>query len=156
MPDVDLAAADPVAVVVARLRRPGDTRVRAELGVGPDDDLGPCIGARNVPPYPRLIVSDPPGGSNRGLRWLMSPVVQIEAVGDLDGRPGKAALRRLLFVALQDIKGIPDEATPPGEPVVTEVTSDGSAGDVPLPNGQPRYLSSVNVHLHPPQPQPVP
>jgi hypothetical protein len=116
MPPADLAAADPVSVVVARLRRPGDTRVRAELGLGPDDDASAHIGSRNVPPYPRLIISDPPGGSNRGLRWLMSPSVQVEAVGDLDGRPG----------------------------------------EVPLPNGQPRYLSTVGVYLHPPQPQPEP
>jgi hypothetical protein len=109
-----------------------------------------------VPPYPRLIISDPPGGSNRGLRWLMSPSVQVEAVGDLDGRPGEAALRRLLFVALADLAAIPDDPTAPGEPVVTAVTADGSAGKVPLPNGQPRYLSTVGVYLHPPQPQPEP
>jgi hypothetical protein len=150
MPDIDLAAADPVAVVVARLR--GSDKVKTELGFTADDDVDDHIGLRNVVPYPRLIVSDPPGGSLRGLRWLMSPIVQVEAVGDLDGRPGAAALRRLLLVALQEVAGVPETPSMPGEPVVTNIGADGSLGWVPLPNGQPRYLSSVQVFLHPPLP----
>lgn len=155
MTDIDLAAADPVAVVVSRLR--ASRKVGVELGLDPDSDtfavdMADRIGDRNTAPYPRLIVADPPGGSNRGLRWLMAPAVQMEAIGDLNGRPGLAALRRILFVALQEVAAIPDTPVGPGEPVVTAVTADGSGGKVPLPNGQPRYLSTVILSIHPPVP----
>jgi hypothetical protein len=149
---VDLAAADPLPIVLARLR--SDVRVKAALGLAPDADAAQHVGARNEAPFPRLIVTDPPGGSNRGGIWLMGPVVQIEAVGDLDERPGKAALRRLLYTALQVCVEIPDVPTEPGQPVITAVTSDGSGGWVPLPNGQPRYLTSIGTSIHPPLPVP--
>lgn len=150
MPDIDLAAADPAAEVVAALR--ASPEVKHELGLGPDDDAAGYIGDWDGTPYPRLIVSDPPGGTNRNLRWLMAPAVQLEAVGDLSGKPGKAQLRRILYTALQVLATLPDRPTQPGRPVITNVESNAAGGQVPLPDGRPRYLATVLVSIHPPQP----
>lgn len=150
MPDIDLAAADPVARIVAWLRaRP---KVKIELGLAPDADARDYIGDRDLAPYPRLLVSDPPGGTMRNLRWLMAPAVQLEAIGDLDGRPGKAQLRRILLVALQEVALLPEQPAQPGEAVITNIGGDGSIGGVPKPNGQPRYLATVYPSIHPPVP----
>lgn len=107
------------------------------------------VGARNEPPYPRLVVTDPPGGDDRQLLWLMVTAVQVEAVGDLDGTPGKAALNGLLYTALGALVELPDQATPPDGPVITAVRSSVAGGWSPLPTGQPRYVATVLVYSHP-------
>lgn len=138
---IDIVRADPLPRVIQWLS--GHAAVVAALG-GPDR-----VGARNVPPYPRLIVTDPPGGDDRYMRWLMSKAVQIEAVGDLDGTPGKAALNTALYTALGVLAELPEEEAPPGGPVVTAVRSAVAGGWSPLPSGQPRYVATVQVFAHP-------
>lgn len=139
---VDLAAADPVTVALRALRESAD--MEQVLGGGQ-------VGGLNEPPYPRVTVTDTPGGDDRGLRWLIAPELQIEALGDLDGRHGKASLRRIVYTALGVLVEVPEQPTRPGEPVVTAVVSTGAAGWTPLATGQGRYLATVRMYLHPPQ-----
>jgi hypothetical protein len=143
MPPGNLAAADGLAA--ARVWLLSHPAVTAALG-GPDR-----VGPRNVPPYPRLLLTDGPGGSDRNLRWLIAPLITVAALGDLDGTPGKAELRRILYVALTALAELPDFPTAPGAPVVTQVESAAGVGWSPEPTGQPRYIASVRVFIHPPQ-----
>jgi hypothetical protein len=133
----DLARADPMPRVLSWLS--GHPVLADALG-----GTG-RVGAFNEPPYPRLRITDP-GGDDRDLRWLISTEVLIEAYGDLDGSPGKAALRRILYLALGALAELPEQ---PGSPVITAVRSSRAGGWVPEPNGQPRYLGSVRVFSHP-------
>jgi hypothetical protein len=137
-----LTRADPVAAARAWLL----TRqsVTDALG-GPDR-----IGADNVPPYPCVVLTDPPG-DDRFLRHLVAPILQVEVLGDMDGSPGKPVLREILFTVLEELVALSDSVqTDPTVGVVTAVTSSGGGGWVPLPTGQPRYLATVQIHMHPP------
>ncbi|MFF4777523.1 hypothetical protein ACFY05_32170 [Microtetraspora fusca] len=136
----DLARADPLPRVITWLG--AHPLMVAELG-GVDR-----VGLVNKPPYPRIRITDPPG-DDRDLRWLLAPVVQIEAYGDLDGSPGKAQLRWLLYLALGVLKELPEQETPAAGPVITEVESLLGGSWQPEPNGQPRYLAQVRVYCHP-------
>lgn len=137
----NLARADPIPRIIGWLNT--HSFVLSEIG-GPGR-----VGPDNVPPYPRLRVLEVPGGDDRDLRWLLATAVQIEAYGDLSGAPGKAALRRLLYVALRAVAEIPDQAAPVGGPVITAVSSASAGSWSPEPSGQPRYVASVLVHVHP-------
>lgn len=142
---------DPVAIARAALM--ADQALSALLG-GPGR-VGDAVGPDNEPPYPRLRLTDPPG-DDRGLTHLIAPLLQVEALGDLDGSPGKPALRALLYDALQVLVAIPTVPTLPGQPVITRVVSTGGGGWSPLPNGQPRYLATVRLYGHPaPTPPPA-
>jgi hypothetical protein len=137
----DLADVDPVAITRAwLLTRP---QVTSRLG-NPTQ-----IGAYNQPPYPCVRLTDPPG-DDRTLQHLIAPLVQIEVYGDIDGTPGKPALRALLYRVLAEMKQLPDQATEPGDPVVTSIGSSGGGGWSPEPTGQPRYIATVRMHVHPP------
>ena len=136
----DLADADPVAI--ARTHLLADPKVTEVLG-GADR-----VGARNQPPYPCVRLTDPPG-DDRTLVHLIAPVVQIEVYGDPDGSPGKPALRRILYTVLQSLARLPETPTVAGEPVVTAVVSTGGGGWSPEPTGQPRYLATVRMYMHP-------
>jgi hypothetical protein len=102
----------------------------------------------NEPPYPRLRLSSVPG-SDRDLRWLLAPAVRLEALGDLDGSQTSDELRRILYIALGALTEMPEQEYGPGEPVVTNVASAGAGGSAPLPTGQPRWMSTVGVSIHP-------
>jgi hypothetical protein len=106
------------------------------------------VGAVNEPPYPRLRVIDT-GGDDRDLRWLIAQDIQVEAYGDLDGAPGKAELRRILYVALGALAELPDQPPAVDYPIITSVRSLRGGGWVPEPTGQPRYLAAVRVYAHP-------
>lgn len=137
----DLAAADPIPRVISWLG--SHAAVTRALGAPGR------VGADNVPPYPRLRVLDPPGGTDGALRWLLAPEIQIEALGDLDGSPGKAALRFMLYTALGALKELPDAPAEPGQVVITSVAGLRGGGWARLPTGQPRYIASVTCHVHP-------
>ena len=94
------------------------------------------------------VRADPPG-DDRTLVHLIAPVVQIEVYGDPDGSPGKPALRRILYTVLQSLARLPETPTVAGEPVVTAVVSTGGGGWSPEPTGQPRYLATVRMYMHP-------
>jgi hypothetical protein len=136
-----LARADPIPRVISWLGT--HSAVSAELGGSGR------VGAYNEPPYPRLRVIDVAGGDDRQLLWLLTTGVQLEAYGDLSGAPGKAALRRALYVALGALMELPDQAAPEGGPVVTAIRSSTAGSWSPEPSGQPRYVASVRVYSHP-------
>lgn len=137
-----LTEADPVAVARAWLL--GRQAVTEALGGA--DRIGPY----NEPPYPCVRLTDPPG-NDRTLTHLIAPLLQIEVLGDRDGTPGKTTLRRILYTVLEELADLPNHETGPGQPVVTAVTSTGGGGWAPEPTGQPRYLSTVQMHMHPPR-----
>jgi len=75
------------------------------------------------------------------------------------GEPGltgqKPILRAICYRALQALAELP-EAQALGEwerldhePVVTFVESTGGGGYVPEPTGQPRYLATLRLYVHP-------
>lgn len=143
---VALAAADPVPLV--RWWLEAHAGVKAALG-----ELG-HVSMWNEAPWPCLLVTDTTAGSDGDLRWLSSPEVQLEAYGDLDGNPGKAALKNLLYTAIGALVELtwvqwPYPGAPDGSPVVSEVQSSRAGGYSPLPSGQPRYIGAVRVFVRP-------
>lgn len=137
----DIYDVDPVAIARAALL--ADEGMSAALGG--DDRVGPY----NEPPYPRLQLSDPPG-NDRDTRHLIAPMVMIEALGDLDGTPGRPALRRILYRAITVLRDLPQvPVTDFEQTVVTGVGSTGGGGWAPLPNGQPRYITTLQIFAHP-------
>jgi hypothetical protein len=135
-----LADTDPVTVALRYLRAAPE--VLALLDGDPDRIRGD-----NRPPYPRVRLLPAPG-DDLDMTWLLAPAVQVEAIGDLDGSPGPAALRRLLYTCLAALRDLPNHPTPAGEPVVTEVRAYGTVWS-PLPNTQPRWLATCSFWLHP-------
>lgn len=153
----DLAAADgsPVLwtvdpVAVARSWLISRPAVMAVLGDGENS-----IGPDNEPPYPYVRLTDMPG-NDRNLRHLIGPLVQVEVIGDLDGTPDKPTLRAILYLVLGELAVLPEQPSAPGAPVVTNVVSTGAGGWSPLPTGQPRYLATVQMFMHPPHPDHAP
>lgn len=146
----DLVDADPAAVVIAYLS--SHPAVTEALG-GPGR-----ISAKNEPPYPHLGVTDTPGGSDLSMQWLIAPEVTLKLWGDLDGSPGKAALRRIFYTILQAVRDLPDQPTAPGQPVITAIGNTGAGGWLPEPTGQPQYTGRRQIFMHPPQsvPEPTP
>lgn len=142
-----LSSVDPVAIV--RRALVADEGMQAALGGA--DAIHDRVGGENEPPYPRIVLTDPPG-DDRDLQHLVAPVVQIEVLGDLDGSPGKPALRALLYDAIEVIAAIPHRLADPGQPIITAVRSSGGGGWSPLPNGQPRYLTTLRLYGHPAPP----
>lgn len=130
--------ADPMPRVLSWLA--GHEAMVAALG--PGERVGPY----NRPPYPRLRVLDT-GGDDRALVWLSGTDVQIEAYGDLDGAPGKAELRRLLYLAFGVLMELPEQ--PGGSPVISGVRSLRAGAWSPEPTGQPCYRGAVRVMSHP-------
>lgn len=144
----DLAAADSLPV--------GRLHLRAHpvvLGLVGDDPDRAC-GYHNRPPYPRLVLRHTPSGSDRGLLWLMEQVLQLEAYGDPDLSTGDDVLRALLYAGLGALAELPDLPQPlaPGLAVVTNVGSRGSGGPSYEPTGQPRWVGTLAMSVHPPHP----
>ena len=105
------------------------------------------VGARNEPPYPRLRVTQVPGGRT-DLRWLTTVRLQLEVLADLDGQPAKATLLRILHAALTALAELPRRAVA-GRVVVTDVQAVGAGAWLPLVTGQGRYTALVSVTAHP-------
>lgn len=139
----NLADVDPVGIARPWLLAQDD--VTTELG-GPDR-----VGPYNEPPYPRVVLTDPPG-DDRDLTHLIGPLLQVEVYGDPDGTPGKPVLRRCMYTVLQALARIPEQQTEPGEPVITAVRSTGGGGWSPIRvagGDQPRYIATVRLFGHP-------
>lgn len=139
-----LTRADPIPRVMAYLAAHG--QVGDALGA-PGDASG-HIGPGNVPPYPRVRLFETPSGSDGDLRRLISPELQLEFLGDLDGAPGKAELRRIAYLVLGALAELPDQPAPAEGPVITAVTSSRAVAWLPEPTGQPRYIAGVRVWSH--------
>lgn len=135
--------ADALARILPYLR--SDPELEGLLG-GPGR-----IAGINKPPYPRLSLSYLVG-DDRETTWLISPNIQFEALGDPDGTPGSGALRRILYTALSLVQRLPDLPVAPTDPVITRVLPTTSAAPLPLPSGQPRWVASRRIYVHPPFP----
>lgn len=152
LPSVALPLSDAVPLVRWWLAR--HPAVIAALA-NPVTGLAGTVSMLDQPPWPDLVISDTTAGSDGDLRRLMSPEIQLEAYGDLDGSPGKAALRNLLYTAIGAMRELGDapypygSGMPAGAPVVTEVESSRAGGYVPLATGQPRYVGAVRLYVHP-------
>lgn len=139
----DVVDADPVAVVIAYYLA-SEVLTEALGGAG-------RVSGLNEPPYPHIQVLDTPGGNDRSLEWLIAPELTIKVYGDFDGSPGKAELRRVFYLALQELRDLPKRPSVPGQPVVTAVDfSRGGSGWQPEPDGQPCYFARPQIYLHPP------
>lgn len=137
-----IADVDPFGLAVAHLIT--HPRVTEVLG-GPGR-----VNADNEPPYPRLRVTNPPG-DDRSLRWVLGSRVVLDVLGDMDGTPSRATLRRILYTVLAALTELPDLDWPEGSAVVTDVRSSAGGGWLPEPTGQPRYTAEVMVYAHPPR-----
>ncbi|MEU4703394.1 hypothetical protein [Nonomuraea dietziae] len=137
----DLSRADPVPVILAWLR--AHPAVTAALS-GPDR-----VGAYSEEPYPRLRVSDVPGGVDNYLTRLVGTRIQIEALGSMDGGPGKEELRRILYVGLAALGELPAADPAPAGPVIVSVRPAQAGGYVPEADRRPRYLAQATVWSHP-------
>ncbi len=139
-----IADADPVAVVLAWLAE--HPRVQEALG-GP----GRVSGLAEAP-WPRLRVAAGPGGDLRTLTWATAPEVALELYGDPAGWPGPAAMRHTLLTCALAATELPDAQPAPGRPVVSDVRPSGMLIDSPLATGQPRWVMSLILTLHPGMP----
>jgi len=140
----ELADADPVAAVTGWLA--GHARLAAlqsELRTGE----GRWVGVLNAPPFPRLRIADT-DADLRGLTGPQDVTLGIDVLGDPDGRPGKAALRRLavaVIEALDEITTVPHT----GGCTFSRLTVGGPSW-APLPPGsQPRYLLRPTLRFRP-------
>lgn len=139
-----LAAADPVAAVIAWLRGHGE--IVAALG-GEDR-----ISGLNEAPYPRLQVVPSPGGSDRDLVWRTEPEVALVTYGSLDGTPGQSALRGLHYLALAVVRQLPNSTFTSTQAVVSTVRPSSAARWAPEPlTRQPAWRSTLIVSIHPPR-----
>lgn len=108
-------------------------------------------------PFPACRVFATPAGSDRELRWLLEPELQVELWDDPDANAqlGPTELRRRLYVLLQALAALPerDHVNDPElaeAPVVTSVVSSVPATRLDDPNtGQPRILAAVRLVCHP-------
>lgn len=137
----DLSTADPIATALAWLQ--GHASVLAQFGSVTH------VSGLNEPLYPHLVVTPSGGGTDRDGVWLVAPEVQIETWGDPDGSPGRAELRRLHYVAVMALKELPRRAHTTATTVVTAVAPTSSAVWSPDPLGQPRWLGTFSLSLHP-------
>lgn len=143
----DLSQVDPVGLSRAWLLQDAD--LGAALGATSPEDFVRRLGPYNEPPYPRLVLTDPPG-DDRYLDYLVAPVMQIEVLGDFDGTVTKATLRTILYRhVLPRLRAMSQQEFGPKDPVITNVGSTGGGGWSPLPGDQPRYLATVQIHGHP-------
>lgn len=136
-----LVGADPLRRAVGHLSR--SPVVAGALG-GPGR-----VGGTNAPPYPRLLVTDPPGGDLRSGRWLTATSVQLELYGDPDATQTRDQLRRAMLTVLAELVRLPEAPPGPGEPVITAVTLDGGVGFSATATRQKRYLAGATIWAHP-------
>lgn len=130
--------ADVVARVVSYL--PGHPRLP---GVTPEQ-----VGGQNQPPYPRFVVTDPPGASIGDARWVLTSVVQVEVLGDTSTTMSRAVLKSLAYGAVDALRMLPEQAHDPAWPVITNVSMT-PPGWSPLGTGQPRYVFRATITSHP-------
>ncbi|MET8006183.1 hypothetical protein [Nonomuraea glycinis] len=139
----DLADADPLPVVIGWLGE--HPAVVAAFGEDRVDGL-------NEVPYPRLRVTDVPGGSDGPGSYetrLVGVRIQLEALGSVDGGPGKHELRRMLYTALGALGELPRaDPAPPGA-VVVSVRPAQAGGYLPEADRRPRYVAQATVWCHP-------
>ncbi len=140
----DLADADPVGAVTGWLAGHPDLGV---LQAAEATGAGRWVGVTNAPPFPRLRITDT-GADLRALRGPSDVTLSVEVLGDLDGRPGKAALRRFAVAcveALDEVTERPDV----GGCVFSRMTVGGPYWSPLPPGNQPRYVFTATLRYRP-------
>lgn len=139
----DQSDADPVAAALGWLRAHD---VAVDVFGGPEH-----VSGLTEAPWPHLSVSNGTNGDLRGGVWSGEHEVELEVVGSPDGAPGKAALWRAAMKTIRALVDMPEQAYQSvTDPVVSFVRPTGVAIWAPMSNGQPRYITSVMVTIHPP------
>lgn len=136
-----LVAADPAAFIVRYLAQ---HPVLLEALGGPGR-----VGPRNRPPYPRVVVTDQPGGQIRPTVWAIDTEYLFEIMGDPDGSQGRQQLRAIMLTVEGLMAELPAAAREPGDPVVTAVSFYGSGGFTETADRQKRYIATATVTSHP-------
>ncbi|MGW0033086.1 hypothetical protein ACWDXD_25125 [Streptomyces sp. NPDC003314] len=137
----NLADADPVSAILAWLQT--HPEVADALG-GP----GRVSGIEEAP-WPHLRVDHGPGGDLGDLTWRIQPEVTLELLGDPGGWPGKAELRRILLRCTKAAQELVEAPHVPGQPVISGIKPSGLLIWSPLVTGQPRWLLTLSITLHP-------
>ncbi|MEU4331377.1 hypothetical protein [Nonomuraea dietziae] len=136
-----LADADPIPDALAHLT--GSARLAAELGgVG-------RVGAAHQPPYPRLRVRPVPGGGENLQTGEVVLLLKLEALDSVEAPVGEWQLRRILYVALEELAVLPFLPPVEGKVVITHVGSRVGGGPVPEADGRSRYIATAAIHCHP-------
>lgn len=143
MTEVNLGAADPLAECLAWLK--ADPAV-TDAFTGGAAHISGLVEA----PWPHVRLDVGPGGDLRDLRWDTETEVTVEITSDPEGRPGKAALRQLLIVALASLTRLPERDHSPGDAVVSRVRPSGVFAFTTLASGQIRWSAGVLVVIRPP------
>ncbi|MBM0201918.1 hypothetical protein JNW90_01445 [Micromonospora sp. STR1s_5] len=139
---MSVAAVDVVALAVDVLKT---SVVVGEKFGGPEH-----VSGLNEPPFPHLRVISLPGGDDGRLLWTVRRELQVEAWGHPDGRPGKAALHRLLYDAVIVLARLADDDHVPGRPVVVDAYTVGTARWAPdRASGQPCWAHRLLIVAHP-------
>ncbi|MFC4014605.1 hypothetical protein ACFOY2_45795 [Nonomuraea purpurea] len=136
-----IADADPTPPAIDLLT--GSARLAAELG-----GTG-RVGAAHIPPYPRLRVRPTPGGSENLQTGEMRVLLKLEALDSVEAPVGEFQLRRILYVAVEELTALPARPHEDGQVVITEVESSAGGGPVPEADGRGRYVGTVAIHCHP-------
>ncbi|OEJ21115.1 hypothetical protein [Streptomyces subrutilus] len=141
MTERTLADADPVSELLAWLQQ----------STGVADALGGPGRVSGIPeaPWPHLVVTHGPGGDLRDLTWATSPEVTLELHGDPGGWPGRAELRRILLLCATAAKKVVEAPHVPGLPVISGIAPSGTLIWSPLVDGQPRWILTLAVTIHP-------
>ncbi|XTZ13928.1 hypothetical protein ACQSSU_20740 [Micromonospora echinospora] len=135
---------DPVAIALSELR--AATAVLAELG----PEGAAHVSGLNEPPYPHVQVRSSPGGDDGRLLWTVVGEVAVLAWAHPDGRPGSAALRRLLYLAVTHLVRAADRPHVAGRPVVVDAYAVGSGRFQPdRASGQLCWAHTVRIVAHP-------
>lgn len=112
--------------------------------------FGSSVSGVSEAPWPHLMVTRAPGGNLGDLRWSRTDEVQLEVHGHPDGGPGPAALERALLTAVRALGEITERDLAATDSVVSRVSSSGGIVDRPLPEGQPRLLTTLRLVVRPP------
>jgi hypothetical protein len=141
MPSFD--EADAVSAVIAHLRTHATT---LELLGSPPSVSGILEGG-----WPHLIVTEGANGNLRNMIWEHDQEVTLQLVSHPNGTPGKAALRRQLLRLASVVVDLPNKTDwVPGDVIVSNVTTAGTAGFRPLSTGQLSYEVGLMVTVRPP------
>lgn len=140
----ELADADPVGAATGWLA--GHTRLielHEQLATGE----GRWVGTLNAPPFPRLRIADS-NADLRAMTGLQDVTLSFDVLGDLDGRPGKAALRRFAVATLEALAEITEQPHV-GGCVFSRITPGGPYWSPLAPGSQPRYVVSATLRFRP-------
>ncbi|MER5649721.1 hypothetical protein [Streptosporangium sp. NPDC002524] len=135
-----IVGADPIPTALARLN--ASTVLASALG-----GTG-RVGAKHIPPYPRLRVRATPGGSDDLTTGVSRVWLRLEALDSVEAPVGEEQLRHILYVAVSELAELPKQPTPPGGVVINDVFSRVGGGPSPEADGRPRWASVVEIVCH--------